>query len=89
MQLWSDKDKIFFLENKINGNRTFVGGECIKNIDPRVTIVIRYFKYILEYPVRCAYKGKDTQGLQRFAVNPNTVLVKRLKDVEHLNPQLT
>ena len=26
----------FFLENKINGNRTFVGSTCIENIDPRV-----------------------------------------------------
>lgn len=30
----------FFLENKINGNRTFVGSTCIENIDPRVGKVI-------------------------------------------------
>ena len=35
----------FFLENKINGNRTFVGSECIRNIDPKAAAVIGYFKH--------------------------------------------
>ena len=37
----------FFVENKINGNRTFVGSKCIRNIDPRVNAVIAYFNHIL------------------------------------------
>ena len=36
----------FFVENKINGNRTFVGSMCIENIDPRVNTVIAYFNHI-------------------------------------------
>ena len=79
----------FFLENKYNGNHTFVGSTCIRNINPRVTTVIRYFKHIMEKDVQGIYKGQDNPGLQRFEVNPNTVLVRRLKDVEHLNPQIT
>lgn len=38
----------FFMENKINGNRTFVGSTCIGSIDPKAGAVIDYFKYILE-----------------------------------------
>ena len=63
----------FFLENKYNGNRTFVGSDCIRNIDPRVTTVIRYFNHILENPVRGEYKGQDNSDLQRFEVNPKTL----------------
>lgn len=33
--------------------------------------------------------GQDSQGLQRFQVDPNTVLVRCSKDVEHLNSQIT
>ena len=36
----------FFVENKINGNLTFVGSMCIENIDPKVGVVIAYFKHI-------------------------------------------
>ena len=64
----------FFLENKINGNRTFVGSECIRNIDPKAAAVIGYFKHILENEVQGIYKGQDNQGLQTFAVKSNTIL---------------
>ena len=39
-------ESYFFLENKYNGNRTFVGSECIGNIDPKTAAVICYFKHI-------------------------------------------
>lgn len=79
----------FFLENKINGNRTFVGSTCIENIDPRVGEVIAYFKYILIHPIQGTYQGQDSGGLQRFTVNSNTVLVRDAEIVKHLNPQIT
>lgn len=79
----------FFLENKINGNRTFVGSECIRNIDPKAGEVIAYFKHILENEVQGIYKGQDNQGLQTFTVKSNTILVRRSPAVEHLNPPLT
>ena len=79
----------FFLENKINGNRTFVGSTCIKNIDPRVGNVIAYFSYILIYPIQGTYQGKNDEGLQGFTVMPNTFLVRGSEVVEHLNPQVT
>ena len=79
----------FFLENKINGNRTFVGSTCIKNIDPRVGNVIAYFSYILIYPIQGTYQGKNDERLQGFTVMPNTFLVRGSEVVEHLNPQVT
>ena len=79
----------FFLENKINGNRTFVGSECIRNIDPKAAAVIGYFKHILENEVQGIYKGQDNNGLQTFTVNSNTILVRSLPAVKHLNPLLT
>ena len=82
-------ESYFFLENKINGDRTFVGSDCIRNIDPKATAVICYFKHILEEDVQGIYKGQDNQGLQRFEVKLNTILVCRLKNAEHLNPQVT
>ena len=79
----------FFLENKINGNRTFVGSTCIKNIDPRVGKVISYFEYILIYPIEGTYHGESSDGLQRFTVKSNTVLVRGTDLVKHLNRQVT
>ena len=51
----------FFLENKINGNRTFVGSTCIKNIDPRVGNVIAYFEYILKEDIQGTYQHLNPQ----------------------------
>jgi len=79
----------FFIENKINGNRTIVGSTCIRNIDPKVGAVIAYFKHIMERGVCGEYKGQDNEGLHRFQVKSNTVLVQRLFAVEHLNPQVS
>ena len=83
-----DIQAYFFLENKINGNRTFVGSACIKNIDPRVGKVIAYFRYILIYPIQGTYQGENVEGLQKFTVNANTVLVRGTDVVKHLNPQI-
>ena len=79
----------FFLENKINGNRTFVGSTCIKNIDPRVGNVIAYFEYILKEDIQGTYQRENDECLQRFTVMPNTFLVRDSEVVEHLNPQVT
>ena len=46
----------FFVENKINGNRTFVGSKCIRNIAPRVNAVIAYFNHILHRAIQGKYK---------------------------------
>ena len=60
----TDIQAYFFVENKINGNRTFVGSTCIENIDPRVGKVITYFEYILTHPIQGAYQGENDEGLQ-------------------------
>ena len=52
----------FFLENKWNGNRTFVGSTCIKSIDPRVGNVIAYLHYILRRPIQGTYVGEESHG---------------------------
>lgn len=80
MPLWSDTDTFFLLfGGKINGNRTFVGSECIRNIDPKAAAVIE---------VQGFYKGQDNKGLQTFTVKAATTLVQRLHVVEHLSPPL-
>ena len=84
------KHSYFFMENKINGNRTFVGSTCIGNIDPKAGAVIDYFKYILENKVERIYMDNqdnpDNQGLQTFTVRSNTKFVQQLPIVKHLNP---
>ena len=44
-------ESYFFVENKWNGNRTFVGSDCVTNVDPKAAAVIGYFKHILENTV--------------------------------------
>ena len=79
----------FFLENKINGNRTFVGSTCIENIDSLAGQVIGYFQYILTHPIEGASVEKVSEGIQKFLVKPHTVLVKGADNiVKHLNPQV-
>ena len=85
----TDIQAYFFLENKINGNRTFVGSSCIENIDPRAGKVIAYFSYILTHPIQGIYQGDNDEGLPRFTVKSNTVLVRDSDVVKHLNPQIT
>ena len=79
----------FFLENKINGNRTFVGSKCIENIKLRVGKVIAYFDHILKEDIQGTYQGENDEGLQKFTVTSNTVLAKGSEVVKHLNPQVT
>ena len=79
----------YFLENKLNGNRTFVGSTCIRHIDPRVGKIIAYFQYILTHPIQGVFDGHDCHGLQMFTVSSNTVLVRDAYDViDHLDPQV-
>ena len=85
----TDIQAYFFLENKINGNRTFAGSKCIENIDPQVGKVIAYFEYILIHPIEGTYQGENSDGLQKFTVKSNTVLVRGTDVVNHLNPQVT
>lgn len=51
----------FFLENKFNGNRTFVGSTCLGNIDPKANAVIDYFKHILEKDVQGTRQPRSTK----------------------------
>ena len=44
-------ESYFFVENKWTGNRTFVGSDCVTNMDPKAAAVIGYFKHILENTV--------------------------------------
>ena len=79
----------FFLENRINGNRTFVGSACIENIDSRAGKVIAYFEYILTHPIEGTFVENVSEGFQKFIVKPHTVLVKGADNIiKHLNPQL-
>ena len=41
-------ESYFFIENKWKGNHTFVGSDCVTNVDPKAAAVIGYFKHILE-----------------------------------------
>ena len=78
----------FFLENTLNGNRTFVGSTCIEHLDERVGKVIGYFQHILRKPIQGSYVG-DLYGQQTFTVHSNTVLVRGADTiVNHLNPQV-
>ena len=78
----------FIIENKINGNRTFVGSSCIRNVIPQSDEMIDYFKYLMERGVYGLYRGQDNQGLQRFEFSPFTVITQRLPIVQHLNPPI-
>ena len=85
----TDIRNYFFIENKLNGHRTFVGSTCIEHIDPRVGKVIAYFQYILVHPIQGIYDGDTCTGHHVFTVQPNTKLVKGAIDVvQHLNPQV-
>lgn len=79
----------FFIENNINGNRTFVGSGCTENAISKAAAVIGYFKHILHHEVQGIYKGQDDNDLQTFRVKSNTILVRSLHEVEHLDPPLT
>ena len=82
-------DNYFFLENKINGNRTYVGSTCITSIDPRVGKVIAYFHYIVAHPIEGVFVDNVSEGFQKFIVKPHTVLVTGADhSVKHLNPQV-
>ena len=77
----------FFLENKINGNRTYVGSACIANIDSRAGKVIAYFEYILTHPIEGTFVENVSEGFHKFIVKPHTVLVKGADTIiKHLNP---
>ena len=79
----------YFLENKFNGNRTFVGSTCIENIDPRVGMVVGYFQYILTHPIEGVFVDNTGEGFQKFIVKPHTVLVKGANNsVKHLHPHV-
>lgn len=79
----------FFLENKLNGNRTYVGSDCVENIDRRVGKVIFYFRHILTHPIHGTFVENTSDGFQKFMARPYTVLVKRADAVKHLNPPIT
>jgi len=71
----------YFVENTINGNRTFVGSHCIESIDERAAKVIAFFECLLQSGVKGTYAGEDT-----FVIKPSERLV--LQHVKHLNPPI-
>lgn len=80
----------FILENKLNGNRTFVGSSCIKIIDQRLGDVIAYFYYIINYPIKGRFIKTTEKGLQQFVVKPYTKLAMGAETtVKHLNPPVS
>lgn len=78
----------FMIENKINGNRTFVGSECIDNIDPKANEVNYYICRLLYHGLQGTYRGMNRNGLVLFSVDPSSGFVKYIPKVEHLNPPL-
>lgn len=56
----------FMIENKINGNRTFVGSECIDNIDPKAKEVNYYIRRLLYQGLQGTYRGMTRNGLVLF-----------------------
>ena len=78
----------FFLENKFNGNRTFVGSvSWTRESHSRGND--RLFRAYSGKRSTNIYKGKDDSGVQKFTVKAATTLVRRLPIVEHLNLPLT
>lgn len=79
----------FMIENKINGNRTFVGAECIDNIDTKAKEVNYYISRLLYQGLQGIYKGMTRNGLVFFSVDSSSGFVKYLPTVKHLNPPVT
>ena len=57
----------FMIENKINGNRTFVGSECIDNIDPKAKEVNYYIRRLLYQGLQGTYRGMTRNDLVLFS----------------------
>ena len=79
----------FMIENKINGNRTFVGSECIDNIDTKAKDVNYYSCRLLYQGLQGTYRGMTRNGLVLLSVDSTSGFVKYLPTVKHLNPPVT
>lgn len=79
----------FMIENKINGNRTFVGSECIDNIHPKAKEVNYYIRRLLYQGLQGTYRGMTRNDLVLFSVDSSSGFVKYLPTVKHLNPPVT
>lgn len=77
------------IENKINGNRTFVGSECMDNIDPKAKEVNYYIRRLLYQGLQGTYRGMTRNDLVLFSVDSSSGFVKYLPTVKHLNPPVT
>lgn len=78
----------FMIENKINGNRTFVCSECIDNVDLKAREVNYYIQRLLCHGLQGIYRGMNKNGLVLFSVDLSSGFIKHLSKVEHLNPPL-
>ena len=63
----------FMIENKINGNRTFVGSECIDKIDPKAEEMNYYIRRLLYQGLQGTYRGMPRNGLVLFSVDSSSV----------------
>ena len=68
---------LYFIQNRFNGNMTFVGSECRKLFKKELSNVIYYFWYLISHGVRGKFVGEGTNGRQRFKLNVKTNLVKK------------
>ena len=75
----------FLLENKFNGNRTFVGSTCLGNIDPKANAVIDYFKHILEKDVQGTRQPRSTKIYSKIKHHTSM----SFKGCRTFNPQVT
>ena len=73
----------YFVENKFNGNRTFVGSHCIESTDERAAKVIAFFECLLQPGVKGTHQGENT-----FVIKPSKELARGLKHVKHLHPPI-
>ena len=56
---------LYYIKNRINGNITFVGSECINKFSREMSNVIYYLKSLISSRVKLRYKGEGSKG-KRF-----------------------
>lgn len=86
--MWQDATKGTFYD-KTNGNRTFVGLECIDNIDTKAKEVNYYIRRLLYQGLQGTYRGMSRNGVVLLSVDSTSGFAKYLPTVKHLNPPVT
>ena len=65
---------LYYIKNRINGNITFLGSECINKFSREMSKVIYYFKYLISSGVKGRYKGEGSKG-KHFELDEGSKLV--------------